>query len=214
MRSYSYLLAELNEVDEADKYYQRALKSEPNNFELLRSYAHYLHVYRNDYEAAEKWNLKALKLQPNDPFCLLNYTSCLLLQGGKEKQGLEELLRALNNESFKSLPFTKTVAWINLFIHAPNDSFRERTLEQVKKCLVWEKSRIPPGYICNLNPSLRVASRMNHPDIAWLKHLIQVFFGREELTLLDNWSKWNSIQLNTDSPSTLRKSLYKALSAS
>lgn len=214
MRSYSYLLIELNQLDEADKCYQRALVSQPKNTNLLRSYAHYFYVYRRDFETAEKWNLQALKLQPNDPCCLLNYASCLLLQDGKEKQGLEALLKALDNESLKSFSFIRTAAWIILLLHAPNNNLRERALEQVKKCLVWEKTQLPPGYTCNLNYNLEKASRMNHADIAWINHLVQVFFGKEEITLLDNWSKWNEIQLNTASPNTLRKSLYKALSAS
>lgn len=212
LQSYSSLLAQLNNLDEADRSYGRALKSEPNNVDLLRSYAHYLSAYRKDHEKAENVNQQTLRLQPNDPYVLLNYASCLLLQEGKEKQGMEALLTALENRAVKQLTFIRTVAWIILFLHCPSEEVRNKALEQVKKCLIWEKAKLPLGCSCNLDCNIAKAIRVNHPDKQWLHKILNAFVGDEEVTSLDAWSKWAEIKLAPSSPFALRRQIQKSLS--
>jgi tetratricopeptide (TPR) repeat protein len=211
LQSYSSLLAQLNSLDEADKSYLKALKSEPTNVDLLRSYAHYLSAYRKDHLKAEQVNLQTLKMQPNDPYVLLNYASCLLLQEGKEKQGLDALLQALDNRAVKQLTFIRTVAWIILFLHCPNEEVQWKALEQVKKCLVWEKARLPLGCSCNLDCNIHKAMRTNHPDKDHLQSILQVFVGEEDVSTLDTWKKWADIKLVPSSPFTVRRQIHKSL---
>lgn len=211
LQSYSSLLAQMNNLDEADRCYLRALKSEPSNVDLLRSYAHYLSAYRKDHEKAEQLNLQTMRLQPNDPYVLLNYASCLLLQDGKEKHGLEALLLALENRSVKQLTFIRTVAWIILFLHCPNEEVQAKALEQVKKCLIWEKARLPLGCSCNLDCNIAKAIRLNHSDKAWLQKILQVFLGEEDVAILEPWKKWAEIKLVPTSPFSLRRQIQKSL---
>jgi len=192
LQSYSALLAQMNDFDNADKTYLKGLEQDPENLDLIRSYAHYLSAYKHDHNEAEKYNLQALNLAHDDPYVLINYSSCLLLQNGKEDIGIRMLEEAITRKSVRETLFFVTVAWVISFIHLPSKELRIEALEHVKYHMIIEEARLPNGSSCNLECNIAKAIKEKHPDSTWLQKLVDVFVGEQDISYLENWKTWAS----------------------
>ena len=72
LHAHSGCLAQMNEIEEAEKTYLLAMKYYPQDVDVLRSYAHFLSAYKKNDEAAENLNFKLLQIIPDDPYVLIN----------------------------------------------------------------------------------------------------------------------------------------------
>jgi len=150
LQSYSALLAQMHKLDEADVYYKLAISKDPDNVDLLRSFAHYLSAYRGQHAQAEHFNLKALTICRDDPYILLNYASCILLQENKQEQGMKALQVALSTKSVVDVPFISTVGWLLYFIHSIHPQDVMLSLSHVKQALTIQGKYFYFGFHLNI----------------------------------------------------------------
>lgn len=77
---------------QADKYFIKAIKREPNNSFWLGNYAVFLHFYKKEINLAQRFYIQSLKVFKEDPFLLFNY-SILLIFEKKNYDKAEKLLK-------------------------------------------------------------------------------------------------------------------------
>ncbi|QBR33374.1 MULTISPECIES: tetratricopeptide repeat protein [Pseudomonas] len=74
------IAAEQGNLIEADNYFRKALKLNPENHDTLAEYADYLSDHRQKYDLADEYYKKSLELAPSDPTTLGNYANFLAFQ--------------------------------------------------------------------------------------------------------------------------------------
>jgi len=80
---YGSILAAQGNFEEADSYFRRGLKLDPDSVGNLVEYADFLSDRRKNYKEAEYYYKKALELEPNNVTALGNYASFLAFQSEK-----------------------------------------------------------------------------------------------------------------------------------
>ncbi|MEA3451965.1 MAG: hypothetical protein U9Q83_08710, partial [Bacteroidota bacterium] len=77
---------------QADKYFVKAIKRDPNNSFWLGNYAVFLHFYKKEINLAQRFYIQSLKVFKEDPFLLFNY-SILLIFELKKYEKAEKFLK-------------------------------------------------------------------------------------------------------------------------
>ena len=78
--SYALYWEDQHEMDEAEKYYQRAIEADPKNANALGDYANFLNLQRQDYDKAEEYYRLAIEADPKNARNLGNYANFLWKQ--------------------------------------------------------------------------------------------------------------------------------------
>jgi len=87
---------ELKNYPESDKYFEKALKLNPNNTFVLNNYSYYLSIRNSQLDKAESMAALANELQPNSPSFQDTY-AWVLYKNNKHEAAKEWLLKALAN---------------------------------------------------------------------------------------------------------------------
>ena len=93
--SYALYWEDQHEMDEAEKYYQRAIEADPKNTNTLGDYANFLNLQRQDYDKAEEYYRRAIEADPKDVDHLGNYANFLNLQRQDYDKAEEYYQRAI-----------------------------------------------------------------------------------------------------------------------
>ncbi|QXH79892.1 tetratricopeptide repeat protein [Pseudomonas salmasensis] len=83
---YGSILAAQGDLVEADSYFRRGLKLDPDRVGNIVEYADFLSDYRKNYTDAEFFYKRALELEPGNVTALGNYASFLAFQSKKLKE--------------------------------------------------------------------------------------------------------------------------------
>lgn len=91
----------LNRLDDAFRYFDEALKIEPDNFIALNNYAYYLSLAERDLEKAERMSAKVVERFPDNPTYLDTYAYVLFKKGNYSlaKFYMETALKNGGNEN-------------------------------------------------------------------------------------------------------------------
>ena len=92
---YGAILAAQGDLAEADSYFRRGLKLNPDDVENLVEYADFLSDRQKKYEDADPYYKRALELEPNNLTALGNYASFLAFQFGRLDEAKSVYERAL-----------------------------------------------------------------------------------------------------------------------
>ena len=71
--SYALYWEDQHEMDEAEKYYQRAIEADSKDAKNLGNYANFLNLQRQDYDKAEEYYQRAIEADPKRANTLGNY---------------------------------------------------------------------------------------------------------------------------------------------
>ena len=93
--SYALYWEDQHEMDEAEKYYQRAIEADPKNTNTLGDYANFLNLQRQDYDKAEEYYQRAIEANPKHANTLGNYANFLNLQRQDYDKAEEYYRRAI-----------------------------------------------------------------------------------------------------------------------
>ena len=93
--SYALYWEDQHEMDEAEKYYQRAIEADPKNTNTLGDYANFLNLQRQDYDKAEEYYQRAIEANPKHANTLGNYANFLCDQRQDYDKAEEYYQRAI-----------------------------------------------------------------------------------------------------------------------
>lgn len=78
LQSYASLLYQEGDLKDANDCYIFALKDNPNDVSLIRSYAYFQNIFMRDHKKSEEYILKGLSLSPDEPYLLVNVIILIL----------------------------------------------------------------------------------------------------------------------------------------
>lgn len=107
---YGMALQRLSKLEESLFYYERALKTEPEEISLLSTLGLVYNTLKR-YEESEAMYEKALKINPDDPFILNNYAYNLSVREIKLDKALAMAKKAIQKDP-KNANFLDTIGWI------------------------------------------------------------------------------------------------------
>lgn len=107
---YGMALQRLSKLEESLLYYEKALKTEPEEVSLLSTLGLVYNTLKR-YEESEAMYEKALKINPDDPFILNNYAYNLSVRGIKLDKALAMAKKAVQKDP-KNANFLDTIGWI------------------------------------------------------------------------------------------------------
>ena len=93
--SYALYWEDQHEMDEAEKYYQRAIEADSKDAKNLGNYANFLNLQRQDYDKAEEYYQRAIEANPKHANTLGNYANFLCDQRQDYDKAEEYYQRAI-----------------------------------------------------------------------------------------------------------------------
>ena len=93
--SYALYWEDQHEMDEAEKYYQRAIEADSKDAKNLGNYANFLNLQRQDYDKAEEYYQRAIEADPKRANTLGNYAIFLKNQRQDYDKAEEYYQRAI-----------------------------------------------------------------------------------------------------------------------
>ena len=180
----AFLKNERKEMDEAEKFFKRAIEADPNHANNLGNYAGFLKNERKEMDEAEKFFKRAIEADPNGANHLGNYAGYLLALGNV-KDGLAAVRRAMSSTDLNQNVVLLTELHFYRLAHG---SAKDRTdaLDSLRELI--EAGVRSPGW--DFAGNIRQAQATGHPHVPFLEAVASVVTDRADPSTLDSFDEW------------------------
>nr|MDA8134497.1 tetratricopeptide repeat protein [Desulfobacteraceae bacterium] len=165
--NYAFFLKDIRkDYDAAETFYKKAIELDPEDPYYTGNYANFLSDIRKDYDAAEAFYKKAIELNPDDANKTGNYAKCLIVKN-QLPNAADLIKKAFKLNQVANIQPLELELWFYRYAVF----FKEITDAREKVITLLDNGITSPGWY--LDDVIKVAERLNHPDIEDLSRLAE-----------------------------------------